>query len=248
VTRLVTVAHGTRNPAGNEVARELTRLAGEVLGMRATAAFVELCEPSLLEVLSTSSEPAVVVPLLLSTGHHLRHDLPSSCVSLGPDPLLARAQVDRLLHGGAVPGDPVVMVAAGSRDPRALDDLTLAAAMLRREWRGPVALATLGGLGPRPEEVVTPDSAVSPYLLAEGFFADRLRERCAAALAVADVLGPHPDVVELVVERVRLQLGQRKSMSSMSSSTSSADPSAAAVVAGRDEGWSPTRVRKHRAA
>jgi hypothetical protein len=75
--------------------------------------------------------------------------------------------------------------------------------MLQRAWAGPVSLATLGGLGPRPADVVTPDSAVSPYLLAPGFFADRLRESCASAYAVADVLGPHPELVALVAERTR---------------------------------------------
>jgi sirohydrochlorin ferrochelatase len=179
--------------------------------MHATAAFVELCEPSLPEVLASSAEPTLVVPLLLSTGHHVRHDLPEALhhaagpvslgAHLGPDVLIARAQVDRLLRGGAMPAGPVVMVAAGSRDPRALDDLALAAELLAREWGGPVSVATLGGLGRRPEEVVTRETAVSPYLLAEGFFARQLRERSAAACAVADVIGPHREVVRLVAER-----------------------------------------------
>lgn len=254
-TRLVTVAHGTRNPAGNDVAREITRAAGDLSGMQATAAFVELCEPSLSEALSLSPEPAVVVPLLLSTGHHLRNDLPAAALSLGPDPLLASAQVDRLLHGGAVPGEQVVMVAAGSRDPGALDDLHVATALLRRAWRGPVTLATLAGLGPRPEEVVTSDTAVSPYLLAEGFFAERVRERCAAAAVVADVLGPHPDVVRLVADRARV-LAQRKSMSRRSVSSGaplettglSSTPLSTSLVPEYDAGRSRTRVRKHRAA
>jgi sirohydrochlorin ferrochelatase len=213
VTRLVTVAHGTRTPAGNDVARDLTRRAGEVLGMPATAGFLELCEPSLEEVLSASAEPAVVVPLLLSTGHHVRHDLPSSLAAargpvrlgppLGPHHRITRAQVDRLVSAGAVAHQPVVVVAAGSRDPLAMRDLQVAVAMLRRAWAGPVSLATLSGLGPRPADVVTQDCAVSPYLLADGHFADVLRQSCASAYAVADVLGPHPDVVTLVAERAR---------------------------------------------
>ena len=51
--RLVTVAHGTRHAAGNLVARELTAAAGELLGLPASAAYVELCRPSLPEVLAT---------------------------------------------------------------------------------------------------------------------------------------------------------------------------------------------------
>lgn len=220
MTRLVTVAHGTRHAMGNLVAAELTAAAGVLLGMAAVASYVELCEPSLDDVLATSAEPTLVVPLLLSTGHHLRSDLPESLraargpvhlgPALGPHPLVARAQVDRLLHGGAVPGEPVVMVAAGSRDPLALRDLHGAAAALRREWTGPVRVATLTGPGPRPAEVVTPECAVSPYLLADGHFADRLRDECHAAYAVADVLGPHPDLAGLVAERCRALVAVRR--------------------------------------
>lgn len=211
--RLVTVAHGTRQAPGNQVARDLTAAAGELLGVPATAAYVELCGPSLPEVLSASDRPTVVVPLLLSTGHHVRHDLPAALAGargpvtlgppLGPHRLLAKAQAHRLLRSGARPGQRVVMVAAGSRDPLAAGDLTRAAALLAELWRGPVTVTTLDGIGRRPEEVVTPGCAVSPYLLAEGRFAARLRESCAGAHAVADVLGPHGALRDLVVRRFR---------------------------------------------
>jgi len=209
--RLVTVAHGTRLPSGNQVAADLTAAAGTMLGMPATAAYVELCEPSLDAVLASSAEPTVVVPLLLSTGHHVRHDLPASVAhaagpvvlgpALGPHRLLAQAQAERLLLAGAVPGRPVVMVAAGSRDPLAAHDLDRAGRQLADLWRGPVAVATLTGPGERPADVVTPECAVSPYLLADGHFADRLRETCSSAAVVAEVIGPHPAVVRLVAER-----------------------------------------------
>jgi sirohydrochlorin ferrochelatase len=211
--RLVTVAHGTRLPAGNQVARDLTAAAGEVLGVSATAAYVELCAPSLTDVLTATDEPTVVVPLLLSTGHHVRHDLPAALAaargpvvlgpSLGPHRLLAEAQADRLRTAGALPGQRVVMVAAGSRDPLATRDLTRAAEHLAELWQGPVEVATLSGAGARPADVVTPGCAVSPYLLAEGHFAERLRESCATASVVAGVLGPHPAAVDLVAWRFR---------------------------------------------
>ena len=65
-----------------------------------------------------------------------------------------------------------------------------------------MTLATLSGPGPRPAEVVTPAHAVSPYLLAEGHFAERCRAEAARAECVADVVGVHPAVVELVAARV----------------------------------------------
>jgi sirohydrochlorin ferrochelatase len=208
-TRLVTVAHGTRSAVGNGVARELTVAAGARLGMPAVTSYVELCLPSFSSVMA-SGQPSVVVPLLLSTGHHIRHDLGVGR-ALGPDPLLASAQVLRLLAAGALPGQPVVVVAAGSRDPLATRDQMLAATYLSEQWGGPVRLATLAGVGRRPVEVVTSDDAVSPYLLAPGFFADRCRAESSGAAVVADVIGAHPAVVELVAERAGEQLAGRRS-------------------------------------
>ncbi|WP_028643577.1 sirohydrochlorin chelatase [Nocardioides sp. URHA0020] len=208
-TRLVTVAHGTRHAPGNEVARELTRLAGSRLAMPAVASYVELAEPSFASVME-SGRPSVVVPLLLSTGHHIRHDLAADR-ALGPDPLLATAQAGRLVSAGATPGQPVVLVAAGSSDPLATRDQALAAAYLAERWGGPVRVATLSGLGRRPADLVNPDDAVSPYLLAPGFFADRCRAASARAGVVADVIGAHPAVVDLVVERALAVLADRRS-------------------------------------
>lgn len=219
MTRLVTVAHGTRTASGNRVAREITALAGEALGMASTASYVELAEPLFADVMASASEPAVVVPLLLSTGYHVRVDLPRAVAGasvpaalgspLGPDELLARAQVERLREAGAGEGQPVVLVAAGSGDPEALTDLEQAARLLAQEWGGPARLATLGGLGPRPADVLQPGDAVSPYLLATGYFHRKLGEeaRALGADVVAEVIGPHPLVVELVVQRARLLMG-----------------------------------------
>jgi sirohydrochlorin ferrochelatase len=209
--RLVTVAHGTRHPTGNDVARAVTTAAGERLGMTAVTSYVELSEPLFADVMAALDEPAVVVPLLLSSGYHVAVDLPRAAAAapvpvslgsaLGPDPLLARAQADRLVEAGATPGQSVVMVAAGSQDPSALPDLERAAALLAEAWGGPVALATLGGPGRRPAEVVRPSDAVSPYLLAPGHFADRARSESIGAAAVADVIGAHEAIIDLVVSR-----------------------------------------------
>jgi sirohydrochlorin ferrochelatase len=212
---LVTVAHGTRNEVGNRVAVELTAAAGERLGVPATASYVELCAPLFEDVVAGLGQPAVAVPLLLSTGYHVRHDLPAAVErasvpvrlggALGPDPLLAAAQVDRLAEAGATPGQPAVMVAAGSRDPAATADLEGAADLLAGAWGGEVRLATLGGLGARPADVVRPGDVVAPYLLSPGYFADRARRESldAGATVVGDVIGTHVRVVELVCERCR---------------------------------------------
>lgn len=205
---LICVAHGTRSAPGNAVAVDVARQAGLLLGVPATAAYVELCAPAFADVASATDEPAVAVPLLLSTGFHVRVDLPEAVVGtpvtvappLGPSPLLAAAQVDRLSEVDVARGRPVLLVAAGSQDPLALPDLHDARDLLADAWDGPVDLAALSGPLPRPADVVTPDHAVSPYLLAPGHFADRVRRECAPAV-VADVIGPHPAVAALVARR-----------------------------------------------
>lgn len=210
--RLVTVAHGTRTPAGNEIARQVTDAAEAALGVPALCSFVELSAPLFADVMRFTHRPAVAVPLLLSTGFHIRHDLPEALAlaggpvalagALGPHPLLAEAAAGRLREAGVEPGRPVLLVAAGSNDPDAATDLDRAAEHLAAVWGAPVTVAVLGGAGSRLEDVATPDHAVSPYLLAPGFFARRLRTASAAlGLPCADVLGAHTRVVDLVVER-----------------------------------------------
>lgn len=209
--QLVVVAHGTRNVDGNQVAREIAAAAGRRLDLPAHAAFVELSQPLFADVMAGLDRPAVVVPLLLSTGFHMRTDLPEAVRGapvavrlgdqLGPDPLLAQAQVARLVEAGATRGQRVVLVAAGSSDEAATADQCGAVALLARAWDGPVELATLSGLGSRPAELVRPGDAVSPYLLSPGFFHDRLRREAPDGVVVADVIGAHACVVELIVQR-----------------------------------------------
>lgn len=221
MTRLVTVAHGTRHPEGNTVAAALTHAAGRRLGVEAVTSYVELCAPHFASVMDATVETTVVVPLLLSTGYHVRHDLPDALSAasadvrmtgpLGPDPLLAEALVERLVAAGARPGQPVVLLAAGSNDPLATDDLLGAVALLGDAWGAPVRLATLAGLGPRPEQVVRDGDAVATYLLAPGFFATKARQAslAAGAAVVAEPLGPHPLLVDLVVQRASSLLALR---------------------------------------
>ncbi|WP_280637346.1 CbiX/SirB N-terminal domain-containing protein [Nocardioides sp. W7] len=211
---LVTVARGVG--ATDEVAREITERAAAALGVPGIVSYVEERSPSLRSVVETVREPSVVVPLLLSTAHHLLRDLPgvasasahhiSVAPALGPHPLVAAAQAARLIAAGARPGQPVVMVALGSADPSVDHHLERAAQLLADTWTGPVELATLEDRGPRPEEVVRRGVVVSPYLLTPGPDAARVREQslAAGALLVADVIGTHRFVSDLVARRFRI--------------------------------------------
>jgi sirohydrochlorin ferrochelatase len=224
---LVLVAHGTREPAG---LRELEALADLVRAealRSATPEFrpagVRLC---FLDVLSTDlatalaevDGSAVVVPLLLATGFHLRVDIPAMVAgraravvtpSIGPDPLTSEAALSRVLDRAADAGmteaearqRPLVVAAAGSTDPAALDDLAVVAEHLRSYCEGGVSWVQLSD----PDALTStgPDALVVNYLLAPGFFDARLRERAGRRI-VGRPIGAHPLVVRAVLQRYRL--------------------------------------------
>ena len=224
---LVAIAHGTRNPAGPTLVEAVVaRVRKRVPDVPVRVGYVELNTPVLPDVVAALDGPAVVVPLLLSTGHHVRHDLPEGAGqhpvagTLGPDPLLAGVLQLRLLAANARPGQAVVLLAAGSSDPRALDDTQAAARLLEERWGGPVRAAHLSGRGPDLATVVArlraeghPSPAVACYLLAPGCFHGRARAQARelGLTAVTDVLGDHPYLAELVVRRYRETLARTPS-------------------------------------
>jgi sirohydrochlorin ferrochelatase len=220
---LVAVSHGTRDPAGPEVIEYLLDdVRARLPGVEVITAWVELVAPTVDEVMSQMTRPAVGVPLLLSTGHHVESDIPAAaalCVApvhiagpLGPDRHLARAMTARLRESGARWGDAVVLVAAGSTDPAGLADVERAAELLRSEWGPWVAHACLSGAGPdlpAAAEHLRQSGArkvcVAPYLLAPGRFSLRVTDLAAAAGAttVAPVLGAHRLLTDMVLHRYR---------------------------------------------
>lgn len=220
---LVAVAHGTRDPAGPEVIAELMNgVRRRVPGVEVISAWVELVSPGVDEVMSRVGRPAVLVPLLLSTGYHVKIDFPAAAARsespvhiaapLGPDRHLARVMVARLREAGALWGDAVVLVAAGSTDPAGVADVERAAALLRSEWGPWVGHACISGAGPDVATAVQYQRqcgaarvCVVPYLLAPGQFARQVAELAVAAGAttVAPVLGVHRLLTELVLRRYR---------------------------------------------
>ncbi len=180
-----------------------------------------------------ASPPAVVVPLLLTAAYHSKTDIPArlaeaaaarpgpavACAgTLGPHPLLTVALERRLGEAGVAVGDPdaraatgVVLAAAGSSDPAANATIAALAARWQRErgWRA-VLPAYASAAGPRPAEAVAAlrSAGMSPvvvatYLLAPGYFADKVRDAAlgAGAAAVSGVLGAAPEVADTVIER-----------------------------------------------
>ncbi|MFI7614844.1 sirohydrochlorin chelatase [Nonomuraea terrae] len=220
---LVAVAHGSRDPrAAATVAALLDQVPLDV-----RVAYLDHCAPSLGQALH-GLEEAVVLPLLLTEAYHSRVDLPAALnearareprlrvsygATLGPHPLLVSALERRLAEAGVPAGDPgtaVVLVSAGSSDARA----NAVVAGMARSWRRAgwwtVSPAYASAAGPAPGEAVAallragaPRVVVAPYLLAPGYFADKVRREAleAGAEVVSDVLGPAPELVRVVLER-----------------------------------------------
>jgi sirohydrochlorin ferrochelatase len=218
---LLVVAHGSRDPRAQQTVRALAgRVSALAPAAEVRAAFVQNAEPSLAGTLAAAGgRQVVVVPLLLSAGYHLGHDIAELAARaaapvaapLGPDPGLIPALAGRLRAAGAPPGTPVVLAAAGSTDPRAIAGARSQAVLLAAHLQAPVLAAFAAAGRPPVDEAVTALTsrtggpvAVASYLLAPGVFADRLRVSGAAWISAP--LGDHPAVAALIVDRFRSRL------------------------------------------
>ncbi|MFC7340398.1 sirohydrochlorin chelatase [Saccharopolyspora griseoalba] len=210
---LLLVAHGTREPEGPQVIERLAEATAERLRVPVRVGYVDVIGSTVADALSGVDGPLVAVPAFLAAGYHVRTDLPEQVArtgredvtvtgSLGPSAEIAVALLDRLREAGWRPGDPVRFAAAGSSDERALRDVRSAARLLGRrcgQWLRPSYVTTAR---PATDEVCRPGDFISPYLLAPGLFHRRLAELPVAG--VAEPLGAHPAVVELIARRYRL--------------------------------------------
>jgi sirohydrochlorin ferrochelatase len=214
---LVLVAHGTRDAAGEAVLGALAqRVRAMRPGHRVELAFLEISSPLLADVLPAVPGPVVVVPLLLAGGYHVHIDLPSVVSKarpdalvarqLGPHPQLTSVLARRLASAGLRPTDTVILGAAGSSDPSALADVRAAAWLLSVRLSRPVTAAFASAGSPSVGEALdwlgsgpAPRIAVASYLLAPGFFQNRL-ESCGADLVSAP-LGVDADLAVLAWAR-----------------------------------------------
>jgi len=182
----------------------------------------------------------IVVPLLLTAAYHSKSDIPAQlaaagaadgvavrcAATLGPHPLLLAALERRLREAGVGVDSAadrartaVVLAAAGSSDPAANATIADLAARWQRDrgWRA-VVPAYASAAGPSPAEAVAALRAdtrgpvvVASYLLAPGYFADKIRAASveAGASAVSEVLGAAPEVADVVLARYREALCER---------------------------------------
>ncbi|MFG2759868.1 sirohydrochlorin chelatase [Streptomyces wuyuanensis] len=223
---LVAVAHGSRDPRS---LRTVTRLLDRVRELRPGAdvrlGHIELDEPLLPDTLAgLGDRDAVLVPLLLGRGFHVKHDIPAAVAAaprvrariappLGPHPLLVEALHDRLVEAGwqasedGGRGAGVVLAAAGSRDPASAADARRTAAMLTERLGGvPVLPAYASAVSPTVPEALRALAArgrhrvaVASYFTAPGRFATA--SRGAAPWIAAAPMGAHPALARLVLQR-----------------------------------------------
>ncbi|WP_435845348.1 sirohydrochlorin chelatase [Streptomyces erythrochromogenes] len=223
---LVAVAHGSRDPRALHTALALLERVRELrprLDVR--LGHIELNEPLLDDTLRAASGAAVLVPLLLGRGYHVKRDLPAAAARathlrtrvaapLGPHPLLVEALYERLLEAGWTPGTAVVLAAAGSRDPDSAADTRRTAALLAGRLGGvPVVAAYASAVTPGVPEAVRAlaarghhRTAVASYFAAPGRFA--AQTAAASPGPAAAPLGDHPAMARLLLRRYDEALGR----------------------------------------
>lgn len=167
------------------------------------------------------SGDAVVVPLLLSGGFHVSVDVAAAVedrgpgagraaasTPLGPDPRLVDLLADRLADVGLRAEDAVVIAAAGSSRAGAARDVEELAAGLRERVPGPVTVGYGAMAKPSVPDAVAAARAdlapggrvvVAAYLLAPGFFYDRVLE--AGGDVVTAPLAPDARLTAIVLDR-----------------------------------------------
>ncbi|MEU4564196.1 CbiX/SirB N-terminal domain-containing protein [Actinoplanes sp. NPDC023936] len=200
---LIAVAHGTRSPSGRRQIEDLARaVARRRPGLDVRLCYVDVQEPKVADVIPTVRN-AVVVPLLLSCGYHVRVDIAEAVAGtnfpvagpLGPDSILLDSMARNLPDA-----DAVVLAAAGSSDPLWRADVENVAARLNAE------IGYTSGSGPRVADVVARlrrDGArtvsVAAYLLADGLFYRSLHS--SGADSVTPPLCHDAAVVDLILRR-----------------------------------------------
>jgi sirohydrochlorin ferrochelatase len=220
---LIGVAHGSKDPRAAATIEALLGLVRTRLsGIDVRAAYLGHATPSLPRVLGAvpADRNVTVLPLLLTDAYHSKVDIPRLLPrsvrygrTLGPDQLLIRALERRLAESGVMPdpGTSVVLAAAGSSDPAANAAVARMAGRWQRSarWHA-VVPAFASAASPAPAQAVTAlresgadKVAVATYLLAPGYFADRIRDESilAGATAVSAVLGAAPEVADVIADR-----------------------------------------------
>ncbi|GGA59669.1 uroporphyrinogen-III C-methyltransferase [Pseudoclavibacter endophyticus] len=222
---MLAVSHGTSDEHGRTAVLGLVEaVRAAVPGAPVHGGFVDVQQPDVPAALATADADAIVVPLLLATGYHVKHDIARDVDAhtashaavtraLGPDPRLASVLALRLAEVDWSPArDALVLIVAGSSDTEATRDGIIAGELLAELLRVPVAVGALAGAGAPMSEVVARIRAEHPdrrlvgvsYLLAPGYF-QSVAESAGTDVTTRPLLTPDepaaPELVAIVKER-----------------------------------------------
>jgi sirohydrochlorin ferrochelatase len=209
---LLIAAHGTRSEEGTATTRALVdAVAAQRPSVPVELCFLDVAAPSLADALDTRAcVDVVIVPLLLSAGYHVQTDIPEIvrgrsgvrvAAHLGPDPAIVTALADRLAAAGASKAASVALAAVTSSRSQAQRDVDQAATLLGERIGRHVSVLSLAGDIAAGVSDLAPPVAVSTYLLAPGEFLASVREAVAGRGALAEPIGVHPALVDLVWTR-----------------------------------------------
>lgn len=213
---LIACSHGTSSAEGQAA---VNRMRDEMRALRPELdireAYVDVQEPDLPEVVAALPDgPAVIVPLLLSVGYHVKVDIAEAVQSrpdtiasapLGPDPRLAALLRRRLEEAGVKPDDDVVLAAAGSSDPSAAEDVERLVGQLADLHPGRIMAGYGASAKPSVPDAVaqlkngSASPAIASYLLAPGYFHDQLGK--AGSATVTEPLLPDPVLAQIALDR-----------------------------------------------
>lgn len=223
---LVVVAHGSRDPRALSTVRTLLdRVREQRPGLPVHLGHIELNDPLLPDTLAgLGTQEAVLVPLLLSRGYHIKRDIPEMAAesqvrarvagALGPHPLLVETLHARLVEAGwhtrmdeaTRRTSAVVLAAAGSRDPESKVDTNRTAQLLAERLGVPVVPAYATTAAPTVPDAIRALTAsgrhrvaVASYFTAPGRFATESAQ--AAPWIASAPLGTHPAMAQLILHR-----------------------------------------------
>jgi sirohydrochlorin ferrochelatase len=200
---LVIAAHGSADP---DFASVVDDLAGQVRRSRpdldVRIGYLEHGPPRLADVVEPG---AIVVPLLLSSGYHAAVDIPTQAAgaviaaAVGPDPRLVPVLASRLREAGWTPGLPVVLVATGSTDAAAVQQVRDVGPVLALALGGAEVTVAFVSAGSPQLADLPPATAISSYLLARGHYSRVLAQ--VGAQIVSEPIGPAPELAAVILDR-----------------------------------------------
>lgn len=194
MTALLTLAHGSRHRRAAAGVDKLTAAAGDLAGVPARAAHLELDTPDLTEVAvamaAAGHREAVVAPLLFTRAFHATHDVPQAVAAaaavsglrlriaegLGTDEEIVQVLADRVRQH-APAGAHLVSYSVGSSHPSAaVATQALAERVGELSGHSIQTMTATNSTGPTLGEIAAQHERVHllPVFVTEGLLLDRL--------------------------------------------------------------------------